>query len=205
MKKLILSVLTVLVAATEPICFNGCDKPSKSTAVTPQTASISDTQHQDFTIQDVRNLQDFLLAKPTQEDLNGKPYDLDGDGKWNVFDLCLMKRDIAKNMSISEKETETKMNIEVNGHLLTATLADNSSARAFAELIKSEPLTIEMNDYGDFEKVGRLPQSLPKSDKHISTEVGDIMLYQGNQMTIFYDTNSWSYTKLGKIDNVTQA
>lgn len=205
MKKLIISVLTALTAATGVIGVNGCGKPVKSTAVKPQTASISDNSHQDLTIQDVRNLQDFLLAKPTQEDLNGKPYDLDGDGKWDVFDLCLMKREVAKNMSISEKETETKMNIEVNGHLLTATLADNSSAKALAELIKSEPLTIEMNDYGDFEKVGRLPQSLPKSDEYISTEVGDIMLYQGNQMTIFYDTNSWSYTKLGKIDNVTQA
>lgn len=205
MKRLILSVLTALTAATGVIGVNGCGKPVKSTAVKPQTASISDNSHQDLTIQDVRNLQDFLLARPTQEDLNGKPYDLDGDGKWDVFDLCLMKREVAKNMSISEKETETKMNIEVNGHLLTATLADNSSAKALAELIKSEPLTIEMNDYGDFEKVGRLPQSLPKSDEYISTEVGDIMLYQGNQMTIFYDTNSWSYTKLGKIDNVTQA
>lgn len=205
MKRLILSVLTALTAATGVIGVNGCGKPVKSTTVKPQTASISDNSHQDLTIQDVRNLQDFLLARPTQEDLNGKPYDLDGDGKWDVFDLCLMKREAAKNMSISEKETETKMNIEVNGHLLTATLADNSSAKALAELIKSEPLTIEMNDYGDFEKVGRLPQSLPKSDEYISTEVGDIMLYQGNQMTIFYDTNSWSYTKLGKIDNVTQA
>ena len=205
MKKLILSVLTALIAATEVIGVNGCDKAAKSTAVAPQTASILDTQHQDLTIQDVRNLQDFLLAKPTQEDLSGKPYDLDGDGKWDIFDLCLMRRKAAENMSTSDKETETKMNIEVNGHLLTATLADNSSAKALAELIKSEPLTIEMNDYGDFEKVGRLPQSLPKSDEYISTEVGDIMLYQGNQMTIFYDTNSWSYTKLGKIDNVTQA
>ena len=152
-------------------------KPLEKNAVIPQTASIWDTLHQDFTIQDIRNLQNFLLAKPTQEDLNEKPYDLDGDGIWNVFDLCLMRQEVAENMSISEKKTETKMNIEVNGHFLTATLVDNSSAKAFAELIKSEPLTIEMNDYGNFEKVGRLPQSLPKSDEYISTEVGDIMLY----------------------------
>lgn len=51
-----------------------------------------------YTIQDVKNLQDFLLARPTEEDLSGKPYDLNGDDKWNVFDLCLMKREVVKQM-----------------------------------------------------------------------------------------------------------
>ncbi len=179
-------------------------KMQTSTVLTEVSYSQDDA---DYLIQDVINLQDFLLAKPTKENLKGKPYDLDGDGEWTAFDLCLMKREVAidSEQDPDIKENEIKMNVEVNGHLLTATLADNPSAKALAELIRSEPLTIEMNDYGSFEKVGKLPQNLPRSDESISTEVGDIMLYQGNQMTIFYDTNSWSYTKLGKIDNVTQA
>lgn len=364
MKKLVLSVLTALTTLTGAFGINSCDKTTDSTVALSQATVISDTSHQKFTIQDLNNLQDFLHSRPKKEDLSNKNYDLDNDGKWTVFDLCLMKQKIIATLAhdsdtlvvyfsrtgtteviadyiiditgadvfeieaavpytdkdiqysdsscranreqndktvrpeiantleniekydtiflgypiwwgeepriidtflesydfsdatvipfctshssgmsnsennirnlgveygkllsgkrfsasstekdvsewldtlpVPEKETEIKMNIEVNGHMLAATLADNSSAKAFAELIKSEPLTIEMNDYGDFEKVGRLPQNLPKSDEYISTEVGDIMLYQGNQMTIFYDTNAWSYTKLGKIDNVTQ-
>ncbi len=60
-----------------------------------------------------------------------------------------------------------------------------------------------MSDYGGFEKVGTLPLSFTTSNSQISTAPGDIMLYQGNQMVIFYGTNSWSYTRLGKIDNAT--
>ena len=101
----------------------------------------------------------------------------------------------------SEKENESKLQIEVNGYTLIAALADNSSAQAFAEIIKDEPMILELNEYGSFEKVGALPQSILTNDESITTEPGDIMLYQGNQITIFYGTNSWSYTKLGRIDN----
>ena len=88
---------------------------------------------------------------------------------------------------------------------LTATLADNSSAKAFYELLEKGPVTIKLNEYGGFEKVGLLGTSLPRSDSQIATKAGDIMLYQGNQITIFYNNNSWSYTRLGKVDGVTQA
>ncbi|MCR5318526.1 MAG: hypothetical protein K6E22_09890 [Treponema sp.] len=88
---------------------------------------------------------------------------------------------------------------------LTATLANNSSAKAFYELLKKEPVTIKMGDYGNFEKVGPLGTSLPRNDTQITTEAGDIILYQGNQITIYYDKNSWNFTRLGKVDGVTQA
>ena len=90
-------------------------------------------------------------------------------------------------------------------HTLTATLADNSSAKAFAELLSNGPVTVDMQDYGNFEKVGDLPSSLPRNDTSITTEPGDIILYQGNKITIYYNTNSWSFTRLGKVDGVTQA
>ena len=73
---------------------------------------------------------------------------------------------------------------------LTATLADNSSATAFYELLKKGPLTVKMVDYGNFEKVGPLGTSLPRNDTQITTEAGDIILYQVYQITIYYDTNS---------------
>ena len=90
-------------------------------------------------------------------------------------------------------------------HKLTATPADNSSATAFYQLLKKGPLTVDMHDYGSFEKVGPLGTSLPRNDTQITTTVGDIILYQGNQITIYYDTNSWNFTRLGKVDGVTQA
>ena len=90
-------------------------------------------------------------------------------------------------------------------HKLTATLVDNSSATAFNELLKKGPLTVDMHDYGSFEKVGPLDTSLPRNDTQITTTAGDIILYQGNQITIYYDTNSWNFTRLGKVDGVTQA
>ena len=61
-----------------------------------------------------------------------------------------------------------------------------------------------MSDYANFEKVGPLGFSLPRNDKSITTTPGDIILYQGNQITIYYDTNTWNFTKLGKIEDVTQ-
>ena len=61
-----------------------------------------------------------------------------------------------------------------------------------------------MSDYANFEKVGPLGFSLPRNDKSITTTPGDIILYQGNQITIYYDTNTWNFTKLGKIENLTQ-
>lgn len=316
-----------------------------------------------YTIQDVRNLQDFLLVKPTEEDLKGKPYDLDGDGVWSVFDLCLMRQEAARSMqddtnsdtlvvyfsrtgntekiaeylieltdadsyvieaavpyteediaynnsacranleqndktvrpeiaqpldsignydtiflgypiwwgqepriidtflesydfsdktvipfctsgssgiATSEKniadlvpigdqlagrrfaaaaskndvkewydslpleKADQKLQITVGDTVLTAALADNSSAEAFAELLKQGAVTVDMHDYGSFEKVGELPQTLPRNDERITTEPGDIILYLGSNITIYYDVNTWDFTKLGHIDNITQ-
>ena len=56
-----------------------------------------------------------------------------------------------------------------------------------------------MSDYGSFEKVGPLGTTLPLNDTQITTTAGDIILYQGNQITIYYDTNSWNFTRLGKV------
>lgn len=96
-----------------------------------------------------------------------------------------------------------KISIQITGnsgsHTLTATLADNSSALAFYELLQKGPVTIKMTDYGNFEKVGLLGTSLPRNDTQITTTAGDIILYQGNQITIYYDTNSWNFTRLGKV------
>ena len=94
--------------------------------------------------------------------------------------------------------------ITVGDTSMTAELADNSSAQAFAELLKEGDVIVDMHDYGDFEKVGPLGTSLPKNDTQITTEAGDVILYQGSQITIYYDVNSWNFTRLGKIKDITQ-
>ena len=99
--------------------------------------------------------------------------------------------------------SQTKVLLKVGGNTMTATLADNEATRELTKLLGQGDITIRMSDYGGFEKVGALPQSLPTSNTQITTEPGDIMLYQGNQMVIFYGSNSWSYTRLGKIDGAT--
>lgn len=98
---------------------------------------------------------------------------------------------------------QTKVTLSVDGRTATATLADNEACRQLVALLENGSVSISMSDYGGFEKVGSLPQSFTTSNSQISTVPGDIMLYQGNQMVIFYGTNSWSYTRLGKIDNAT--
>lgn len=95
---------------------------------------------------------------------------------------------------------QTKIKLSVGDKALTATLVENEATRELESLLSKGPIEIQMSDYGGFEKVGALPQSFTTSNSQITTEPGDIMLYQGNNIVIFYGTNSWSYTPLGKID-----
>ena len=76
---------------------------------------------------------------------------------------------------------------------------DNEAVNALKELVKNSPLEIKMSMYGGFEQVGNLGKTLPNSDEKITTEAGDIVLYSGNQISVFYGSNTWDYTRLGKI------
>lgn len=93
--------------------------------------------------------------------------------------------------------------LTVEGVTFPATFADNQGAEALADLLTDGPLTLSLEDYGGFEKVGSLGHSLPTSNTHISTQSGDIMLYQGNQIVLFYGSNAWSYTRLGQVTDLT--
>ncbi len=82
-------------------------------------------------------------------------------------------------------------------------LEDNPAAEAFAELIRARggSITLSMENYGGFEKVGPLGQSLPRSDAQTTTAPGDFVLYSGNQIVLFYGSNTWSYTRLGRLED----
>ena len=118
-------------------------------------------------------------------------------------ELAQMSQTTAQTQSEQEKsdiksEAGT-MNIKVGDTVLTAALEDNSSAEGLKNLLANGPLTINMSDYGNFEKVGSLGATLPRNDTSITTEPGDIILYQGNSITIYYDTNTWNFTRLARI------
>ena len=104
---------------------------------------------------------------------------------------------------IKPGQEESALKITVGDYELLATFEDNSSAEEFKELLSQGPVTVEMEDYGGFEKVGPLGTTLTRNDQQITTEPGDVILYQGNQITIYYGTNSWSFTRLAKIDDPT--
>ena len=104
--------------------------------------------------------------------------------------------------SSAQTEAPVKLKIHVNDTTFTATLEENSSAKAFAEFLTQGDVTLDMHDYGSFEKVADLPRSFPRNDTQIDTDAGDIILYQGNTITIYYDKNSWNFTRLARIDNV---
>lgn len=103
-----------------------------------------------------------------------------------------------------ENKEENIMKITAGDTVFTAELADNSSAKALKELLADGPLTIEMSDYASMEKVGSLGTELPRNDEQISTDAGDIILYQGNSIVIYYGTNSWNFTRIVKINGVTK-
>ncbi len=122
------------------------------------------------------------------------------------------KTDNATETSIQEQVTEKikeenidMIKIKVNSNILEVKLEDNEATKSLVERLKNGDISVNANEYGGFEKVGSLGFNLPRNDKSITTSAGDIVLYQGNQISLFYNSNSWSYTKLGRVQNVSGA
>ena len=108
--------------------------------------------------------------------------------------------DIQDNMEENKVEN---MNVQVGDVVFSATLEKNEAMSALVEMMRESPVVIQMSDYSGFEKVGSLGTSLPTSNSQTTTQAGDIVLYNGNQIVIFYGSNSWNYTRLGYIDDLT--
>lgn len=352
-------IIALFVAITGMLCGCSDSEPLNNLA---QAISVStENNNYQYTEQDAVNLQNFLLGKNVSENLNGKPYDMNNDGIWNVFDLCLLRSklnpvnndndtivvyfsrtnntekianyiidytdsdsyeieatvpysdaDIAYNnsscranqeqndktarpeianpiesldsydviylgypiwwgeepriidtflesydfsdktvipfctsassgittsennisnlvdignqlegkrfsASTSQSEveqwidglniktnTEEKIYLTINDTKISASLENNSSAQALKEKLSEGDVIINAHDYSNFEKVGDLGFSLPRNDTQITTTSGDLILYQGNKFVLYYDENSWNFTKLGHVDNMTQ-
>ena len=118
-----------------------------------------------------------------------------------VLSLALV---MAVAMSAQTTMTQ-KLYLTINGVTHSATMVDNSSTQALVTALQNANIVYEAHDYGNFEKVGSLGQSFPQNNEDINTVPGDLILYQGSNLCIYYDTNSWDFTRIGRLDDMTQA
>ena len=125
-------------------------------------------------------LPDPVVPDPPQEDQN--------EGKVNN-----------DNSGGTDNTMPETIKIIVSGKTLSVKIEDNEATKALVAALSEASITYEANDYGGFEKVGLLGRTLPTSDTQITTQAGDVILYSGNRIVLFYGSNTWSYTRLGKM------
>lgn len=102
-------------------------------------------------------------------------------------------------------EEEMEIYIKTGEECAAMELARSDAARELKDRLSDGDVVFAADDYGGFEKVGSLGFSLPRSDERITTSSGDVMLYQGDNIVIFYGSNSWAYTPLGRIEGLDDA
>lgn len=111
--------------------------------------------------------------------------------------------DVAPDAGNDQQQEEMTMpeqiQITISGKTLPVSIENNAATKALVEALRKASITYTASDYGGFEKVGALGRSLPTSNSQMTTQAGDVILYNGNQVVLFYGSNSWSYTRLGKI------
>ena len=135
---------------------------------------------------------------------NGTSYSVIGgaDGPTAIF-IAGKLPDSNHDEAVQNREEEMKLFI---GDTEVSVLWEQNAAVAdLEEAVNEEPIVIEMSMYGGFEQVGSIGRNLLRDDKQTTTSPGDLVLYNGNQLVVFYGSNSWSYTRLGKIQNLSEA
>ena len=115
-----------------------------------------------------------------------------------IFASCSSKEEVISSSQSEESQKEINMKLYIDEIELEVSWEDNDSVKELKEIL---PLTINMQEYGGFEQTGSIGQSITRNDKQIDVLQGDIVLYNGNQISVFYNESSWSYTKLGHINN----
>ena len=111
----------------------------------------------------------------------------------------------SKDSEMMAQTMTQKLYITIDGKTLSVELVDNAATQTLVAALQEGDITYEAHDYGGFEKVGALGRSLPTNDAQTTTQAGDVILYSGNQIVLFYGSNSWSYTRLGRMEYSSQA
>lgn len=177
--------LTAGCAGTEPEITE-----SVTETISSSTLPESLIDDQSSTPGDVSEIQSVDLT----DDIVENSTDTDTDSKSSVETAA---DDLPDESSRTEEISSMKM--KINGTPVSVEWENNDSTKALLQLVKDEPLTISMSMYGGFEQVGALGTELPRDDEQTTTSAGDIILYSGSSIVVFYGSNSWSYTRLGRI------
>ena len=183
---ILLRAMIILVSLTACGEDNGQAGASISAPETVGTENIQERSVSDSTGSTAESAADISEAKPVQEtemnEAGGMETDIQNDGEENAV---------------------MNMKVQVGDTIFSATLEENAAVSALVDMMRESPVVLQMSDYSGFEKVGPLGTSLPADNSQTTTHAGDIVLYNGNQIVIFYGSNSWSYTRLGHIDDLT--
>lgn len=147
----------------------------------------------------VRKGEPALLAA-----INQAIEELAAEGELSRLSQKYFGSDISGTAASDGNEEAMYIYAHAGDYTLEITPENNTSAEAFRALLANGPLTIEMSDYGNFEKVGSIGTALPTNDQPVTTTPGDVILYQGNSITLYYDVNTWNFTRLGRIEGATR-
>lgn len=204
MKKLFVCMVSVVMLAVLTACGNEVREDREQPAGTENIAIPADMET--GTGHDVQEQGSDSTETESEENAGQTLDDTaadSGSGEDGTVDTAADSG--SEDINEEAGHMDNTMKITARDTTFTAAFADNSSAEALKELLAEGPLTINMSDYASMEKVGPIGTNLPRNDEQITTGAGDIILYQGNSLVIYYDTNSWNFTRIGKINDVTQA
>ena len=198
MKKTISFLIFVLLSIS--VLLAGCGNQEPVQSDTPATSASSESIPAD----ELESTHPSETEEPEQAEIpEPENSAASSDKPEQELSASSQEAESTENESSEEENSEMKMNVNVNGQDFTATLENNSAVDALVQMMENGPVTLQLSDYAGFEKVGPLGQSLPASNSQTTPHAGDIVLYQGNQIVMFYGSNSWSYTRLGHIDDLT--
>ena len=156
-----------------------------------------------FNISDATTIQIYRVGLLSDDDIDSAQADANRDGKITIRDATCIQMILAGILKETDDNNED-MKISINDTSIDVNWEENEAVDALKAAVKDNPMTINMSMYGGFEQVGSLDMSLPHNDIRITTEPGDVILYSGNQIVLFYGSNTWSYTRLGKIINMNE-
>ena len=180
---------SVAESASQFDSIKGLENVDVSSANMDSTETVSETMTESAGSDEAESMTESAVMSETEIMPEREPGETAGT-----------ETDIQNN---TEENEVANMNVQVADVVFSATLEENEAVSALVEMMRESPVVIQMSDYSGFEKVGPLGASLPVNNSQTTTQAGDIVLYNGNQIVIFYGSNSWSYTRLGHIDDLT--